>query len=316
MTAIATATCGDFQYIDEWIKYHYDHGVEFFLIAYNGDSKNMHKLPKYDYVRYLDFSYDKETTLYNGLNCATLQGNMKRLAFGADAKSLQVRIFNMLLLYVREFMECVDYLCFIDIDEFIHLNPIQAKTDNINEYLKTKMNKKYSCASIEWCMYNDNGHIYNDPAKGVLKRFTTPVNQRNSRPKGLKSDFKKLIINMKHRYTQILSIQTPHVCDFYTEETDLDYNEIHLNHYVCKSLEEYISKCNPEYDNNYFRRFRGMLFSIYFNSIDCQNEMTTEKLKAIPELLKKYNIEYYPENEERDLNFREAYALANNLYQK
>ena len=123
-SAIVTVTQGDFLYIDEWIQYHHNIGFGLIFIAYNGDHKNFDKLPKYDYVRYFDFSTDNNIKMFSEFDGRISKSGWPGF-WGISA--------NLVFKYIKSFfLDYIKYLAFIDTDEFIF--PLENCND-ITEYL-------------------------------------------------------------------------------------------------------------------------------------------------------------------------------------
>ena len=122
-SAIITITQGDFEYLKEWIEYHYNIGVKIFFIGYNGNYKNFDKLPKYDYVKYFDFSTN--TNIENDLNFDYQKNGWPNFYENV--------ITHIIFPYIQTFYkDIIKYVAVIDTDEFIF--PTE-NFDNITNYL-------------------------------------------------------------------------------------------------------------------------------------------------------------------------------------
>ena len=162
-SAIITLTQGDFLYIDEWIQYHHNIGIELFCIGYNGDSKDFNKLPKYDYVKYFDFSTN-DSEIFNEFNSTISKRGWPSMWCGC------VYIMNN---YIKFFCkEYIKYVAIIDVDEFI--SP-QEEFTNITEYLDNIYDQSLPTEFISMQVYNGNGNIYYED-KPVLERFIKSIN--------------------------------------------------------------------------------------------------------------------------------------------
>lgn len=285
-TAIITVTQGDWQYIQEWIEYHHNIGIDLFLIAYNGPTEKMKDLPQYDYVKYYDYSTS------NNVLFKEMSRNGKRFSgwiyentpiyYSCFMQKVENQLFNELLY----FFPMIKYCCVIDTDEFIK---IKNNYQDITKFLISRLPNTNSSISIRMQFYTDNNELYNSKLP-VLDRFTEKSNIYNIHDLG----YTKAIINLYHEHVRNgeIKLLSPHTCSKLLPNFLLDINEIELSHYFTKSLEEWISKFNSNNDADYLNRFNinKDVFTEYFKF----NKMTDEKLLIIPELLKKYNVKYDP----------------------
>lgn len=313
MTCIATVTQGDWQYIREWIEHHLSIGTNLILIAYNGDTKDFDRLPKYKNVRYLDFSCDNEVPA-----CA-YHSRKNRWGFAGwhdDYTSVydmefQQKTFNIMIDIVRYMYPSVDYLAFIDTDEFVMINNDEFE-NNINKMFASCFPDINSSFFIPMVFYHDNNIIYNDDNKSCIERFYRRNNRDASWVRSRNLGHKKVVLNLRHEDVKknLIKMLSPHHCSKVDAKWTLDVKDVELAHFWTKTLEEWISKMSPEIDADYFYRFKGHILYDFF---DHGNKMTEEKLKAIPGLLKKYKIDYRPEYEESNREIREKYKQANGL---
>lgn len=304
MTAIVTCTQGDFDYVDEWITYHHDRGVDFFLIAYNGKSEYFHKMPRYDYVRYLDVSTNKNYKVFDNLdrtgkNFSWIQpytepNDIYQLPF-------MQQVLNMAYNIIRYCYQQIDWLIIMDVDEFIDVKSGQ----NINEFFDKHFPRLNSSYFISMELYNDNNRILKtDGGVSVIERLKGDHNYFV--PNANESWYNKIVINLKHNdvINERCPILSPHRCVLAETRFRWSIDEISLMHFFTKSIEEWISKMNPAIDTNYLGRFWGKV--IYeFEKNGC--ELTDEKLRAVPALLNKYKVNYDPAIHEQDPRIRELY---------
>lgn len=313
MTAIATVTQGDWQYIDEWIQHHLDIGVDLILIAYNGNYKDWDRLPKYDKVRYLDFSYNENMPASGYHNAANRKGLFSGWCNpGTSIYNMryQQRVYNILLDIVRYTYPEIKYLTFIDTDEFIIIKREDFNND-INVMLSKIFPEWNSSFLLPMVFYHDNELIYND-GRPCVERFINEANADTNYVTSCNFGMKKIVINLYHEDVRNNKCRmlSPHHCELAYEKYTFNYADVELAHFYSKTLEEWISKMNPEIDGDYFERFRHILVSEFFHH---GNTLTDEKLRAIPGLLKKYNIDYRPELEDTNEEIRQKYIEANNI---
>lgn len=310
MTAIITLTQGDFDYIDEWINYHHDRGVDLFWIAYNGKAEYFHRMPKYDYVRYLDLSTNKNYEMFENLdrtgkNFSWIQpytepNDIYKLPF-------QQQALNMCYDIVRFMYQQIQWLIVIDTDEFVHVKSGQNINDFFDEYFPLN-NSSYF---INMELYNDNDRIYKiEGGKGVIERLKGDGNYMV--PDGNIQWYDKIVINLYHEDVRNnkCPMLSPHRCALADTKFRWPTEQIGLMHFFTKTLEEWISKMNPVTDTNYLGRFWGKVIS-EFEKNKCT--LTDEKLRAIPGLLKKYKVNYDPAIHENDERIRNWYKRVNGI---
>lgn len=283
-SAIITVTQGDFEYIDEWIQYHHNIGYELILIGYNGNVDNMNKLPKYDYVRYIDFSFDFNNDLH-------AEFNRKNKGFSAIEGfkpkcdlAFMNRCLCILLDYVKFFYKDFQYVSPIDTDEFITIDGY----DNINDFLYDNYNNEYPSMQFLERIMDDNDLIYYEK-KPVTERFTRISPKLQMSWWSSKFYNYKSIINAYHKDvkndTKILS--SPHNLSL-SEMHEFDSSKYFIRHFYTKSLEEYLMKFKSSIDNDYSTRFNSRMLYNYFHF----NILTDEKLYKWNELCKKYDVKF------------------------
>ena len=233
------------RYLKEWLDYHLLAGVEHFYL-YNNDSTD-------DYAEVLAPYVEK--------NLVTLTDwPGKLMMYPAYNDAIEKHRF-----------EC-RYMAFIDLDEFIFPKSNRPVVEVIDEILSHDSNA--AALGINWQCFGSNGHEKADYSRGVLEIFTRHAksNQIFLDEDGNKigSVLVKTIANPRC----IAHILNPHF-DFYVDgkytvnsdggqilfainEPPLA-NKIVINHYIVKSLEEFLLKqnkgradCNYVLENTYF----------------------------------------------------------------
>lgn len=312
MTAIATVTQGDWEYIDEWIQHHLDIGVDLILIAYNGKAKDFCRLPKYDKVRYFDFSYDEKVpaSIYHSRQARDCFSKWSDEGTSIYDMAYQQKVYNILYDIIRYTYTHIKYLTFIDVDEFIMVNNKGFHND-INELFNLVFPDVNSSFFMPMVFYHDNELIYNDH-RPCIERFYNLDNFDSSYIKDDHYGFKKIVINLYHNdiKNNKCPMISPHHCALSNADFTFAVGYVELAHFYTKTIEEWIAKMNPDNDGDYFQRFKGNIVHEFFRN---GNLMTDDKLRAIPKFLVKYNIDYKPEIEEINEETREKYKIANNI---
>ena len=205
-------------YIREWIEYHLIIGVEHFYIYDNESNDDLRSI--------LDFYIKKGIVSY--IFCP---GTTMQMPAYNDA-SVRFRKNNR-------------WIGFIDIDEFVVINPKYYR--NLNEVLTHF--ESYDMLGINWCMYDCNGKK-NKPTSGyVISNYTRRFANDNH---PLNRHFKCFV-----KPNAIKVILTPHYMHLFRGKKAVNENEeklitpfppqnslnkIRINHYFSKSEEEYVKK--------------------------------------------------------------------------
>lgn len=307
-TVMITVTLGDFDYISEWIEYHYNIGISKFIIGYNGPSELFDNLPKYDYVEYIDFSTNnlecnnmfnyrirfKNFVLFGeplheltGIKNNELSGDQN---IDIPNLSLQQIYANILLKYVLNYYNDYDYLIFCDIDEFISLN---IKIKNINLFLDKYFEKNLLDIKLKTDLYGDNNIIYKNN-KSVLENFDYEENKIKIDNRYDDFSMYKCVVNLKHPLINESYFNTSHNIinkhklkyDHLIYLNSFNSNLITLKHFYTKSFEEfYINRKHEKerYNSDFIYHF---CYDHYGNKL---NECDIIKLKIMNSIIEKNN---------------------------
>jgi len=201
-------------YLNEWLNYHLKIGVQHFFIYDNGS-----KIPVRDTVEQLNL-IDKTTIIdFPGL-------------------SKQHDAYRHCL---RKFGSLSQWIAFIDIDEFI---VPKKKPNSLSAFLKNF--EPYGGLGINWLMFGSKG-LLKKSKDSQLKTFTFRA----------KNDFEvnrhiKSIVQPKY----VRAVRDPHSFKYLKGKycvnekfrridgpfTDVSVDDIQINHYFSRSLEEYKAK--------------------------------------------------------------------------
>ncbi|MCF2496222.1 glycosyltransferase family 92 protein [Dyadobacter chenhuakuii] len=201
-------------YLEEWIGYHRKIGVQHFYIYDNGS-----KVP----IR----------TALAAINAP------------ADVTVIDMPGKNK---HVKAYQHCLDrfggsstWIGFIDIDEFI---VPKTASSNLPEFLKNYEN--YGGLGVSWLIFGSNGHVQK-PGGPQLENFTKrsevtfPPNRHIKsivQPRFVKSAYKSHCFHYKPGYFCV----NEHYIAIDGATADVSVDKIQLNHYYCRSLEEYHEK--------------------------------------------------------------------------
>ena len=245
-TAICAIIKDENEYLDEWLDYHLNLGIdEIYLYEDYGSLSHSTITEKYGNSVHLDsidviFKTFKENREYNQ-NCSVIQE----------------KLFDW---FPVSYQEEIEWVLFIDVDEFLILK--QPLQDFLNEY------KNESAIWIKWKFYNANGYIKKPEGK-VMKTFT--------RSCATSFDFGwncKSFVNLK-KYTKWI---TPihKVSGGKYPLTNYGDNKAYINHYFTKSWEEWKYKLLLRGDTYPGNRKIAQFFLLNPDLLNKKNELLLE----------------------------------------
>lgn len=249
-------------YINEWIGHHLGIGVNH-IYVYDNSSSEEEKLRYRIYDEYSDRvsvipAYDKQQ----------YQMPAYKEAYNT-------------------YGDLYDYMIYIDIDEFIMLQ--QDKT--INDFVQ-RLPDDCECYRMNWEIYGDSGIVNRDTSSSVVKDFKIPAKtKRNSTTKSIikgrldNIDFISVhyaVRNMNGEYSNLKTyygnmIDITYELPIKSKSLNIhkiDYTYIKLNHYITKSICEFICQKmrRPDAAWNYERNIDKDFFHY--------NDYTQEKINV------------------------------------
>jgi len=242
-TCILTIIKNEHQYLDEWIKYHLNLGIDHIFIFEDIDS---------DSHKNITDKYGDKITLRDIrtiLNVDEIE-QVKQLKINKKTNPQFIYIKKGIL-YIQN-TESYDWCFVIDNDEFITLeNESDSLKDIINLY------KNYDAFILQWKCYGANGHINKPDYKnnGVIGTYKYEI--KGYVPTKSLASYTKTCYNLK-KYRQSFfwyTHQPSNSCNFCRtnfskNRTTPCYDKIYIRHYITKSWEEYVWK----------KKTRGFLF--------------------------------------------------------
>lgn len=275
-SCILTVIKNEHQYLDEWIQYHLNIGIEYIIIAEDYGS-NTHKnitdkynnVILYNVLDFFDNNDIKNTIIFRKTHNFSVQENY--LYYG--------------LLYIKNNYD-YDWCFVIDIDEFI---TIDNKYKNINEVLS--LYKYYDSVILQWQNYGANGLIYMPDynKKGIIETYTNCVNFTQI-DKRMWFRNVKTVHNLNN-YTK-KSYNSGHIpnlninwcrSDFSKDYKKIIYDNIYIRHYITKSWEEYIIKLKVRGMFNRNHRNYNDFFDLNTDMLDKKEEL----IKLADDIIKK-----------------------------
>lgn len=201
-------------YIAEWIDYHQSVGVEHFYIYDNGS-----KIPVNETI-------------------AQLKYNSVATVIEMPGKTKQVPAYRHCL---KHFGKTSQWIAFIDIDEFI-----LPKTEDSDLRKFMRKYDNYGGLGVSWLIFGANGHT-KKPLGSQLENFTLRSGYgfiANSHIKSIvQPRFVKSASNAhSFKYIKNYNCVNEHFKDIEGCFSPNSVDTIQLNHYYCRSLEEYHQK--------------------------------------------------------------------------
>ena len=277
-TCILTVIKNEQEYLDEWIKYHLDLGIDHIFMFEDIDS---------DSHKEICDKYGDKVSL-NSISIVLDDENKKITAELKQTKTTNPQwiYFKSSLLYLQSLNE-YDWCFVIDVDEYI---TFENEKENIEDILN--MFSQYDAIVIQWKCYGANGFIKKPDYtnKGIVETYTSEMAGHIP----LKRPFiTKVCYNLKtYKDTNFGHIhQSSDNCkwcktDFTKNRETIVYKSIYLRHYITKSWEEYVWKIKTR---GYFwgkTRNIDFFFSINSDMADKKeqliNELKNEKLVVLP----------------------------------
>lgn len=231
-SCILTVIKNEHEYLDEWIKYHLDLGVDHIFIFEDIDS---------DSHKEICDKYGDKVSLDSILSILDdRKKNEAKEIKELKKYNVQNFYFKNGLKYLQKFYsDKYDWCFLIDNDEFITL---ENKNDKISDILNVY--KDYEAFIMSWKCYGADGHV-NKPdysSKGVLGTYTHEVKckMRNK----IKTCYKIKSFTEDFLYIHHCPTDKCKWCntDFVKDKNIITFNKVYLRHYITKSWEEYVWK--------------------------------------------------------------------------
>lgn len=216
----AVAKCEN-DYINDWVKWHIDRGVDEIHLFDNNDL---------DYEP-IEKRIDKK--YLNKVFITKIPG----------AQKFQLSTYDK---FYKENKNRFDWIGFLDIDEYV----VVKKWDNIKEFLNDDKFKNYNVIKLNWHMYGDDGKVERDMSvpvyKGIVKRLKGQEYESHC----------KQFVRGHNKYN--VEICSNHYCTFDGRlpkqimpdgkptqakiSGARNCEEAYINHYMTKTLNEFIKQ--------------------------------------------------------------------------
>ena len=248
-TAICAFMKKENAYIDEWLKHHLSIGIDKIILFDNNDG--MEDYPMTEFVSRQVMA--KRVKVINKRN--TKLNKEKELKLVYDACK-------------------TDWICFIDIDEFIYVR--DGKT--IKEAISNSLYKDAQNVLMPSIVFGDSNNVYKDD-NNVMERFSKMCITNNKYTSICKAFIKTKISSYKTLSSQ--GIIYPGVKSVSSSGSQLnpktpyinwnDVCPIEIHAYPTKSLEEYCTvkvHRNTEYDADKIEEYKNKYFSVNTKTAD------------------------------------------------
>ena len=169
-----------------------------------------------------------------------------------------------------------DWLIFYEIDEYIHLR----NYSDIKKFLGEDKFKKCQTVQLNWVLHTDNGNIYYENKPLAIRFPNSKKSYANAAIKSiLRGRNSHFVINCVHKLNEKFKTcdgfgRKTHIKGISTDIVDNEY--YYIDHYFCKSTEEFINKINKGdvlyFQDNFIDRIR-----VYFEV----NKVTNKKIDYI-----------------------------------
>jgi hypothetical protein len=228
---VFTIIKNEHEYLEEWIKYHLDLGIDHLFIFEDKGSESHKDITN---------KYPSDKVSLNSI--AILPIDKSHVHNWQESRQ---SIYNKEGLWWIKNNYNYDWCFAIDCDEYITLS---NSGDTIQSALS--LYSEYDAVILQWQNYNANGHVYkpNYEEKGIIDTYAQKCGKsiNDAAWKSTKlmyklSDFKKHYFLGTHLcYDFCKWCKT----DYSKELNKICYDNIYLRHYLTKSWEEYVWKLN------------------------------------------------------------------------
>ena len=264
-TCIFTVIKNEQEYIEDFIKYHINIGIDTLFIFEDIDS----------------LSHKDITDCYSQVSLHSVTEIIpveKIMEMKQDGK-FQPEYIKKGLLWIRDNFN-YDWCFSLDADEYITCT--EKFPDLLKEY------EKYDAIMLHWKNFGCSGHIYKPPHdKPIYEIYNKECGYTNSDKKLCQCT--KMCFNMKHLQEKFIFGMHTALCnyvrpDFTYDRTKPVFGKIYLKHYITKSWEEYVWKLKKR--GMMYKTHRG--YDDFFEMNQNMLPLKDKLLKIADEILLKY----------------------------
>lgn len=163
--------------------------------------------------------------------------------------------------FLKTFNNDYDWVGFFDVDEFLVLK----KHNNIKSFIQDYSD--YNSIGINWVFFGSNGHTEINEEYSVIKRFTKRKNTVDQHIKCLVKILPEVVMDIHN--SNMSWVDTEKRKSFGPFNPFGDNNVAQINHYFCKTKEEFQLKCDRgRADSPIYRRTIDEYENHNFNEIE------------------------------------------------
>jgi hypothetical protein len=265
-TCIFTVIKNEHLYLDEWIQYHLNLGVQHIFLLEDFDSKTHKEIT------------DKYQGFVTLLTVSDITAIYKPQLYKNAGLNLQRPYTVAGVNYIKNHFK-YDWCFIIDADEFLTL-------ENSGDTLENVMNQyaSYNAVVLQWENYGASGLKYApDYTKTTIRdTFTEKCPLRDRPDATTKVCYKLEFFDNSKYFNQHIVKSTDNWCktDFSKSEEPI-YKNIYIRHYITKSWEEYFIKS----------KIRGT-FSLNLRTYDYFFKLNPNMLPQKDELIREFEQKY------------------------
>jgi len=153
--------------------------------------------------------------------------------FELDGLGKQPGVYNI---FIRNFKNEYDWAAFFDVDEFLVLKKHKNIEEFINDY------SEFPSIGINWVLFGNNNMEAPNDNYSVLERFTKRQKSVNRHIKTILNLKSNAMMNT-HCPINVPNVDCNYMCFYGPFNPKGDDKIAQLNHYFCKTMPEFLKKC-------------------------------------------------------------------------
>lgn len=275
MIAIFTIVKNEHLYLEEWLNYHINLGIDKIYVFDDPFSRSHKEICD-------KFSNNAVSKSLLELYSQSRQSQiLHKSLVQTSLQETQITYMYTILNYIKN-NEDIDWAFYIDVDEFITLNCNCSIDKILSNY------SDYEILVLSWKNFGANGHL-TKPSSSVIDSYTRECVLSADRNRMTPNASSKLCFNM-HKWNR--SIVTSHhipksaiwcKTNFSTNPFEVVYDSMYIKHYITKSFDEF---CNKIYVRGQFCNSKRIYDFFVFNpDFSIQSN-------SVQEILNKYSDMY------------------------